>query len=660
MSDKPKRRYKVKRKFMKNKTFDALRFLYYYGPCYKEDFIKTLGKRGGETFDRLAKKITDERNSDGFVFREIDADGKKRHSDQTATIVALSPAGIAFYKDHEEPGIDHINAGEKPPFNTVKVSKLLWPHLTAAKVTSLYLRAGVRCFTYEKPSLGYLLYNLSPRRLGLSEQPFNELYRDPEYETLSIDKKVEALREFLKEGAYYSKKEVMEFFKLHGDNYTDSIKAINWQGIFISNTTLLVNFILQYGDNKRMYLPSEETARLLGKFEDNFKGATSIYRTIFGINDSPDGYKHKAAAVTIGIGSSHTYSEAIGNKNGIIRKNNDMSKMKSDARQYDILDCTCTNFDRIYSISDSDLGIQMLDYITTYSLEDYHAEELALFEEDSRFSLNKGFNLFPASYKPLGVRAIYLPVYDIKLLKRIADDAKIHNYRVVIATRREMMDTISHCVHIDSVKTSNRKKPEMPGLFFVELKETSDNVTLDTFINEDSGVFKIYTQRGRIKGKSMIYVYLSEKHGVELRTEGEYTKLAKLCMAQPSDTDSKTMTDTEIRCRFYNKVARSKPEDILKPYIDKIGEGETFDIQASPITEKEKKPRRQNYRKRISTLITVADKARFHAACTSLGLSSASLARQMIVRTLDAAQEIAESQEKDIGEGMQIVLSKLH
>ena len=660
MSENPKRVYKTKRSIMRGTTLDALRFLYYYGPCYKDDFIKTLGKRGSESFDRLTKKILEERKTEGFVFREIEADGKKRQAGQTATIVALSPAGIAFYKDHEKTGFDRIDAGEKPPFNTTKVSKLLWPHLTVAKVASLYLRAGVRCFCFEKPSLGYLLYNLSPRRIGLDAQPFDPLYGDPQFETLSVDKKMEALRRFIKEGAYYSKKEVMEFFTLHGENYTDSIKSVNWNGIFLSDTTLLVNFVLRYGDNKRMYLPSEETSRLLEKLEANCKTATNIYRTIFEIDDVPDGYKHKAAAVTIGIGSSHTYSEAMGNKNGIIRKNNDMSKMESDARQYDILDCTCKNFDRIYSISDSDLGIQMLDYITTYSLEDYRKEELALFNEDPRFSLSKGISLFPANYTPNRVRAIYLPVYDIKLLKRIADDAKDHNYPVMIAAKREMMDTISHCVHIEGMKTGDKTNPVKSGLFFVELKETENSISLDTFINEDSGVFKIYTQRGRIKGKSMIYVYLSEKHGIELKTEGEYTKLAKLCMGQPSTADNSPMTDSEILCRFYNKVAKSNPEDILKPYFEKIKKGEPCDIQVSPIEKEGKKERRHNYLKQVKTNLTISDNSRFKEVSNSLNISSASLARQIIVAALDAAQDVADSQETDIGEAMQIVLSKMH
>ena len=91
MSENPKRVYKTKRSIMRGTTLDALRFLYYYGPCYKDDFIKTLGKRGSESFDRLTKKILEERKADGFVFREIEADGKKRQAGQTATMVALSP-----------------------------------------------------------------------------------------------------------------------------------------------------------------------------------------------------------------------------------------------------------------------------------------------------------------------------------------------------------------------------------------------------------------------------------------------------------------------------------------------------------------------------------------------------------------------------------------
>ena len=158
----------------------------------------------------------------------------------------------------------------------------------------------------------------------------------------------------------------------------------------------------------------------------------------------------------------------------------------------------------------------------------------------------------------------------------------------------------------------------------------------------------------------MIYVYLSEKHGIELKTEGEYTKLAKLCMGQPSTADNSSMTDSEILCRFYNKVAKSTPEDVLKPYFEKIEKKESCDIQVSPIEKEGKKERRHNYLKQVKTNLTISDNSRFKEVSNSLNISSASLARQIILAALDAAQDIADSQETDIGEAMQIVLSKMH
>ena len=68
------------------------------------------------------------------------------------------------------------------------------------------------------------------------------------------------------------------------------------------------------------------------------------------------------------------------------------------------------------------------------------------------------------------MRTLYLPVYEIKLLKRIADEARARNLPILIAARKEMMETLSHCVHIESVQ-NGKDGSSQPGLWFIELTE---------------------------------------------------------------------------------------------------------------------------------------------------------------------------------------------
>ncbi len=644
----------MERTHMKDRTLTALRFLYLYGPCYKADFLKLLGNRGKPVFDRLSNKIRKEKKTEGFIEREIEVEGTKRQAHQTATIVALSPAGITYYKDREYPILEDFSSDNTSLINTVQLERILYPHLTDQKVFIMYHLAEVRSFSYEKPSLGYLVYVLSHNSLKFDRLPFHEEYLDRHYETLSAAKKIEELKNFLKEyGAFYSKKEVIDFLKLRGKNYTDSIKGVAWHGLFISDTNMLINFVLSYGSNARAYSNSKMLGSLVSKLKDNLVLVTNVYRQIPGITDSNRQiYENRIDAVTIGIGSSHTYAEAMGNKYGLI-KNRDMSLMESDARPFDVIDCTSSRFSRIYSIDDRKLGIEMLRYITSYSLEDYHNEELELFKEDSRFKLNRYSNTFPADYVPKNVQSIYLPVYEIKLLRLISNRAK-KNYPVLIATRKEMMETIAHSVHIEYVKGSGKSDEKQQGLYFVELNVNDGNVLLGEFINEDSGVFNIYNSKGYIKGKIMIDEYLAGK-GLRVKSEGEYIKIAKLCSKHlPAGA-----SDFEIRCLFYNAVARSSAEKYLDPHLSEIGSEPGFKIQVEGF-EFKKKARIQHYHDRINVSVTKNDLVRIKSLASDVSMKTSSFVRKTLLTVLDETEKLSSEKDIDLNIAFNQVMERVH
>ena len=632
----------MKGKTLTEKTLLALRYLYLYGPCYKSDFTKLLDPQGPRAFDRLSRQMLKAQRDEGFIEREIPVQGEKRQARQTATLVALSPAGVGYYKAREESRFQSL-VPRAPSFlkSTVQLKRYLYPHLADQKVTILYKKADVTCFTYEKPSLGYLVYNLSGNKLKFPKQPYDRNYLDRYYETLGPDQKNSELEEFLISGAYYSKQEVLSFLKIRDKNYTDDIKGLDWRGVFLSRYSLFVNYVLSFGENKRAYDFNETLGNFLQKLEKNLAIITEVTSVVYGVGDANDGkYVNNISAVTIGIGSSHTYAEAMGNKYGRI-KHRDMSLMESDERVYDVIDCTSSRYDRIYSIDDRELGISMLNFITHYSLNSYHDLEIELFEEDERFRLVDGSNLFPAVYDPLGVSAIYLPVYDIKILKMIADRARKDNYSVVIATRREMMETISHCVHIESVNDAVEQK-RVAGLWFVEVKETDESIFLGDFLDENSGVFNIYDDHGYIKGRKMIDDYF-QKTNQKLKSEGEYIKLARLC----DDPAKNDMPDFEVRCRFYNHIARKSAEKYIEPHLKDIGYDSNCSVQITDITEKKSK-RLAPTSKTVTVTVPVATRRRLRSLAAAKNANDTHLTRKMINTCLARAEKIAK--EKGISE----------
>ena len=637
---------------MKESTLTALRFLYLYGPCYKTDFLKIIGKRGRPVYDRLSDRIRKEKGGDGFIEREIEAEGTKRQAHQTATIVALSPQGITYYKDHEKAEYENLVSCRSSLINSVQLKRVLYPHLTDQKTFVMYHLAGVNCFCYDKPSLGYLVYVLSHNSLQFGRLPYRSEYLDRTLETKSNEIRIKALQAFLKQGgAFYSKKEVLDFLKLRGKNYTDSIKGLSWHGLFVSDTNMFINYVLSYGENVRAYANSKMLGSLLAKLKDNLAPVTNVFRLIPNITDSGRGlYENRIDAITIGIGSSHTYAEAMGNKFGLIKKR-DMSLLESDARPFDVIDCTSSRFSRIYSIDNRELGVEMLRYITTYSLEDYHEEQLELFKEDPRFTLNRYSSTFPANYAPLNVQAIYLPVYEIKLLRMIGERAK-KNYPVLVVTRKEMMETIAHSVHIESVKAPDGS--EKPGIFFVELLDDGKRYSFGEFINEDSGVFNIYNCKGYIKGKALIDEYLANR-GLKVKSEGEYIKIARLC----GEKFSAKASDFEVRCRYYNAVARSSAEQYLDPHIGQFAENAKAKIQIERL-EYKKKERVQHYNERINVSITAKDLERIKSLAKASSLKTSALLRKAFMVILDEAEKLSQKEAIDKSEALEQILERVH
>ena len=728
IKDSTKEPEKKKRRKPVDVSIEALRFLYAYGPLYKSDFLKFLNQedKGSDPYDRLRNAMKKELGTDGILERQIKPQGIRAQARQSATIVALSQAGKECFLAHDVdgPSKNKLTASKDSLFTTIRLDRILYPHLAEQKAHLMYRLAGVYTYPYEKPSLGYLLYHLTEdqsifniketdengKEINRHVRPYNRKYLDRSLEGVGIEQKRKSLSSFLELGAYYSKNEVREFLKLFGKNNTDNIEGITWHGIFLNRTSFYINFVLSDGENKRMYVMSETLSNLIEKLK-----ATII--SITGCGDT-------VSAVTIGIGSSHTYSEAMGNKYGLI-KTKDMTVLESEKRRYDVVDCTSKHFTFIFSIDDRQLGIDMLHYVTNTSLNNYRENETALFASDGRFKiLEKSYeNLFPATYESNGAPAIYMPVYEIKTLKRIADLAKTKDRGFVIVTRKAMMETISHCLHIESIEDPETRDPS-PGLWFVELicknppeikdEETfkkrqedkyiklqiekqgkpadqlelnkeekekfindqvakknrelledisgldDDKLAMGDLIDEKSGIFNIYNQNGFISGRAAVDEYFL-KGGKKLASEGEYLKLARLF-----NFEEEGRSNFETRCRFYNAIARMKDKD-KEQYLDKVKKvlvsEDAEDIPEDGIRyklfEPEEKQNIQHNINQINIVMTADLKKRVKKAASSRSVSVSYFIRDLLQTVLDRADTVAEEKGISRSKALNAVMNEI-
>ena len=653
---------------MIKRNLEALRFLYLCGTCYKSDFFLMLDKSLSHSsmyYDRLQKEIKNWIKAEGIVEREIPAQNNKQ-AGQSTPIVALSEEGILYYKKNEVPELKRLKSKNLNKFKSKQIEKVLYPHLTEQRVAIMYHLAGVSVFPYEKPSLGYLIYNLAYETDNFEGQPYDNNYLDIKYEVYGEKQKKEQLLEFIKHGAYYTKKEVMDFFKLISLNYGDNIKTIMWRGMFLSYYHVFINFVLSYGENIRIMLFKDEAESLTKKIRNTITKYLNIDRYITDLSDEES--INDIDAITIGSGESHTYAEAMGNKRGLIKKV-DTSELQRKNQKFDYVDVTSRVFKHIYSINDRASGITMLKYLTSHSLESYHSEEVELFKTDKRFEVDadeKG--LFPAHFLPLKAPSIFMPVYEIKTLNKIANYNKEDGYPFVIVTRKEMMDTISHCLRINTnteVKIGGFSTT--PGLWFVELVEKSGVYSLGKLIDEISGDFNLYNENGYIAGKKMIDDYLAMQD-LKIKTEGEYLKLAKLVV------QDKNLSDFQLKAQFYNAIARLDAKTYIDPLKEKMGEGASFAVQVVPI---EIKQEQRKYVKHNNALVQVCltpelkERTKHIAYLRTLkgnkknnsffktNTGSSALIREILVTVLKEVDEVVKKEGINESQALDVVLAKL-
>ena len=669
---------------MIERKIKALRYLYINEFCYKTDFVKLLNANTKKTtytneYDRLKTQIKNKTGREGFIEKKIDRQGKKYQKGEKDIIISLTTAGLEYYQANEKDefyrNLSVNNKDKKSLFNTRQQNKKnIFSYLTSQKVSILYSCADCVVLTYDKPSLYLIeeLFNANPGKINRDDvKKITKKYIDARIDENMSDYELKRnIKEILDGGIYYSKDEVREYLKSikvisnnteARNNLTDSFKAIRWNGIYITSKHLYINFVLPYGENVRLSGSDAEFKNMLSVFSRYIainKNDIQHFRSISCISDGKEIYHNSIDAITIGIGNSHTYTEAIGKKYGRIKnpkKIKSSTKVKDAARRYDMLDCHSNNFKRIYSISDNAIGIQQLNYIANYSIEEYYDEEKELLfnDSDERFIPSPTSNLFPAIYENLNISAIYLPVYEIKLLNKISQEFRKNNRALVVCTYKSMFETISHCLRIDTVG-KDESGNNLPGLYFIEVKEVynkqskATEIKLGNIFNYRSGEFNLYDEYGYIKGKRILDEYLKSHGNIKLNSEKEYGVLASTSRNRTTINRAKTdkSESTLNKTRLYNMIAVTSDPDkycsYLMQHIDETGKSEGC-AAASPIlppVPKEKKIS-NNYQLQIS--LSADLKSRIRKMANKHSLSSSALIRQAITTALKAAEDLDEA-----------------
>ena len=377
----------------------------------------------------------------------------------------------------------------------------------------------------------------------------------------------EQVNEYLKKGAYYTSKEWIKFTNSVSQAKSDTFVPTRFKGVYISKTNCFFVYIPERGDNKIMKINYEKEKGLKASAEI-IKNFTNVYR------DIPELYTYKQSkndpskmipaskvknepfALILSDGNAQVYSMAMGNPKGLIKGFDFTSIIEKKKRAAEIkaveqadqlsneiigiakeaarvnygqvfLDAYNDIYEHIFVISRNSYGIRSLEYLCNNTLESWHNESIELFKTNPKYFIKTNSPIYP--YVELvqnrKIPAIYLPVYDVKMLKRIAEN----DFSPTVVTYEDMIETIAH---------STRKQHRFYDADFY----LSEVRTVANLFDKDSTF--IYDYTGYVKGELDIRNYLKEK-GKEPTDKYIYSKLPSLF-------------GYELSTAFYNSIARGE------------------------------------------------------------------------------------------------------
>ena len=388
---------------------EALVNMVYLGECYKSDFAFMLRK--GERYESEVQKALIDY---GYIKEKEVTKSVVDSRNPKVAVLAISKKGRVHLCDTL--GTEKYLSPEltQAKFSTSNIDKMN-RYLGDSRIMIIMHKAGIRAFPYEKPSL-YHMYT------HFSQQTYNrELDKDSLYDnTLNLNK-------VMNDGVYYSIDEFRQFVRHEYEGrMEDSFQGCRFRGVLVTKDQIILVYLSNVFDNKRIKLTSGQEERGIGLVEDVF----SVFNRIKDAN-----------ALIISSGNALVVDMAICGREGVTNVNKGIPY-----KSLNLLDNSCDLFEHIYVIPHNMAGVDSLDYIAHHTFEQWQKDSRELFEELEDFELipdefvaNKWLI---ARDVQKDIRAIYVPYYDIKMLEFFH---KFHE-DITIVTYEDMAETISHCL----------------------------------------------------------------------------------------------------------------------------------------------------------------------------------------------------------------------
>lgn len=419
------------------------------GQCYKSDLLlygRQLNGSDAVMPTKALKKMIEEKT---VAIRKIQRKGEK---DKFKDAVALTRRGKVTVLDviDEKYHYDHYRK-YGADFHTSSPATLR-TRLLDSRIKIMFSAAGIPVFGSEKPSLSRLIKENGRGSVTIDDQI------ESEYIQLKNREEYEA---FLKNGVYYSIKELRQFLDEQAPGTSDTTYRSRVRGVFISRDKCVMIYISPVGDNKIMRLSTEGERNLIRRMKEVLS-VTNVERQMIELTRkdiNPDGTYHlfedirkgSVSALMITDTDAMVYAMATGNRNGIIRgtdaeqlqeNRKRAAEKKNKNTKYVWLTGNRQLYKRIFVTPFTYNGTVCLSYLCHTTAEEWAATSANLIEKTDKFTRSTFNPMYPGTIEENEnqIPIIFMPVYEVT---ELADIAK-QKGSVCVITYEDMANAISH------------------------------------------------------------------------------------------------------------------------------------------------------------------------------------------------------------------------
>lgn len=516
-------------------SIKAMNLLLEAGLLYKSDlslYITALSSKANAS--SLIKRLTNK----GYIeARSIVSNVKSNFSEDAIQLTKKGRRELSNY-------VKVKNNYSLRKFHTLDV-EILNKRLQENTIKVMFATCGIPAFESEKIPLIEVRATL----LGLNTKRLN--YDD--------------VKKYMKKGAYYTREEWYKFIDRDFKGSSDVFIGSRYKGIYISNTNCYVIYMPDRGDNKIIKVNSDRERNLFNMIQ-HINNFTNVYRDVSALTkykpskSNPtmmipcETKKNKPYALIVSDGNAEVYSMATGNPSGLV-KNIDFSVISDKKRraaerraeeeserqtkelfdrvkrqvkakyEHEFLDAYNPLYDHMFVVSRNYSGIRSLYYLCNNTFESWAKESEDLLKTNPKYFLKSSDPYYPYNELVDGwkIPAIYLPVYDVKTLRKIYEK----EYTPTIVTYEDMIETIAR---------ATRKHHRFYDADFYMNNERK----VASLFDEDS--IYIYSLNGYPKGIWMLKEKIKDKNQIE-EDPNIYSKLPKIF-------------GYDDNVSFYNSIAR--------------------------------------------------------------------------------------------------------